>query len=230
MSTPEGQATATERAVQRTVDAVAEATAQVYASQTAVVVATNSAIATATELARPTNTATPIPTITNTPLPTATPTPKPSATPDGRSREQAAPPGFTVVSEDMALGVAQVSEPTQDYLQRANMFNPSPEQGNRTLMVTVAATCLKDANDTCAIYPSDFELFGSAGIIHRRIINIVSVPDELDDVEFFGGATVEGWLAFEVDRDETDLILTYEPLFGTQVYLQVSLDDVEILR
>lgn len=178
----------------------------------------------------PSATGGPTSTPTKTPLPTATYTPEPTSPPDGSSREQAAPSGYTAISDDLAIGVVSVSEPTSNYLKQANRFNPGPEDGNRLLFVQVEATCLKESSRTCIIDPSDFEIFGSAGIVHRRIINIVGVPGELDDVEFFGGASIPGWLAFEVGNDEEDIILTYEPFWETKIYMQVSLDDVGILE
>ena len=53
------------------------------------------------------------------------------------------------------------------------------------------------------------------GVAHDAEWMVTGVDGQLESTEFFGGATVTGSLFFEVEQDETDLLLRYEELFGT---------------
>lgn len=158
----------------------------------------------------------------NTLAPTATSAPTSTPEPDGRSRQSPALPGSAVSVDGMEMGVDHIQFPTDQELDQANRFNPTAEDGKRLLMVYASLSCVKDTSETCSVSRGDFEAFGSAGIVYQPIYNIVGIPDELDDLEFFGGASAIKWVAFEVGADETNFVLAYEPFLGLeQAYLRL---------
>ncbi|MCB8942580.1 MAG: hypothetical protein H6658_02270 [Ardenticatenaceae bacterium] len=231
--TPEGEEFRATSEAERQVAQTAEAVAQVTGTAVANEQATGDAIATMTEAAKPTNTPTltPVPSSTpeptDTPIPTATSAPTNTPEPTGLSRQDPMHPGGVVQLERYDVSIERAIFPTDAFLERANMFNPSAAEGKALLMVYVTLTCNVASTETCSPDDSDFEAYGSAGIIHRPIINIVGVPDELDTFEFFGGATITGWVAFEVEADETSFVLAYEPFLSDAAYLLVPDPSVE---
>ena len=61
----------------------------------------------------------------------------------------------------------------------------------------------------------DFRLVGSSAIIFSSFEQSCGViPDDLD-AELFLGGMVEGNVCFEIPESETDLILFYDPFFGS---------------
>ena len=48
---------------------------------------------------------------------------------------------------------------------------------------------------------------------------IAGVDSILSSTEFYGGTTISGDIPFLVDKDEGNLSLVYEPLFGDEFYL-----------
>jgi hypothetical protein len=48
----------------------------------------------------------------------------------------------------------------------------------------------------------------------------------LESTEMFGGATLSGWIVFDVSQDETGLILAWEPTFSLSTGY-ISLPDKE---
>lgn len=194
-------------------------TARAVALVTAAAEKTAVAVEDATTAARPSDTPSP----TSTPGPTDTP-PPPTDTPepDGRSREAPAMPGSVVSVEEIELSVDHVFFPTDADLRQADRFNPTAEDGKRLLMVYVGFTCDKSGTETCRAERGDFEAYGSAGEVYQPIYNVDGFPDELDDLEFFGGATAVKWVAFQVGADETDFVLAYEPFLSLdQAYLRL---------
>jgi hypothetical protein len=164
------------------------------------------------------------------PAATATerPAPTPTTAPLGSSRSNPAPVGAEVTINDMTMKIIEVTRPADDIVAAGNMFNATPEPGNEYIMVTISVVCNKSSDVTCQLNSYlDFKLTGSSGSVRDPEI-IVGVAgllgDPLEDTEFFGGATVTGGTSiFEVAQDETDLILIYEPLFGTsKAYLAVQ--------
>lgn len=152
---------------------------------------------------------------------TAVPTNTPA--PDGHSREQAVPVGQEVAVSDMLLKIVEIERPADQTIAEGNRFNGEPEPGNEAMIITISTTCTKPSSQTCLITPGSFQLSGSAGVVRNIIYGITGLPNELDQTEFFGGASVSGWIAFEVQRGEENLILSYEPLFSlTYAYLQAN--------
>jgi hypothetical protein len=142
---------------------------------------------------------------------------EPSPTPpSGSSRSNPAPSGSEVTIGDLTLSVEDATRPANDVVAEGNPFNPTPEPGNEFIRVTISATCEKAEDETCSVGPAwNLALIGSAGVTHDPMWAVSGVEGQLQQSEFYGGATVSGSLFFEVGEDETDLVLRYETILGT---------------
>ena len=132
--------------------------------------------------------------------------------------------GAEVTINDMTMQVLNLTRPADDIIAAGNMFNSEADEGNEYIIVSLSVTCDKGTDDTCSFSVlSDFTLTGSSGSVRDAEWMISGVDSLFEETEFYGGATVEGGLAFQVDQEETDLILIYEPLFATsKAYLAVE--------
>jgi len=134
----------------------------------------------------------------------------------GSSRNNPAPPGSEVTIDNMTFVVLDSTRPVDALVAEGNMFNPEPEAGNEYVMITISVTCEKAEDETCTIGPMwDMALVGSAGVTHDVEWAIAGVDGQLEQTEFYGGATASGSLIFEVGQGETDLVLRYQSLLGT---------------
>jgi len=164
------------------------------------------------------STTTPNPTdteeFTETPNPTRTPFPTDTPEPPGKTRDNPAPMGIPAFVDGMNIVITGIERPVDQKIKQANMFNPSPDPGDEFIMIHIQADCMKERDETCYISYYDFNLSGSRGIIHGPIINVASIRGELDSTQFFGGASVTGWMVYEVGQEETGLILSYSTFLG----------------
>lgn len=134
--------------------------------------------------------------------------------PTGSSRSNPAPAGSEVEIGDITLAVQNVIDPADDIVAEANMFNDEPAEGNKYLMIEMSITCNKGTDETCNISPRiEYELVGSSGIVHDAEY-VAGIEGMLEDGEMFGGATMLGKIAFQVGKNETDLVLIYTEFLG----------------
>ncbi len=147
-----------------------------------------------------------------------TETPKPL----GSARSNPAPPGFEVSLGEITLVVGEVIRPATEIIMIGNMFNTEPEEGQEYILVEVSTRCDKGSDDTCNISGFEFSLIGSTGVVHDSEWLISGVDGLYEGGEFFGGATITGYLPFIIGQDEIDLILKYEELFVGEAYLALG--------
>jgi len=141
---------------------------------------------------------------------------EPTSAPVGSSRSNPAPLGTQVTIDNMTFAIDDVVRPANDIVSAGNMFNPEPDEGNEYVQVTISVSCNKGAEETCLVGPMwDLAVIGSAGIAHDPEWMISGVEGQLEQTEFYGGASVSGSLFFEVKKDETDLVLRYGGFLGT---------------
>ncbi len=80
------------------------------------------------------------------------------------------------------------------------------KSGNETVSVEIQVTCDK-GNEKCEISPLEFKMTGSSGIVSNLFPASLAMKDLLPQTEMLGGATVSGWMAFEVPKGDRDLLL-----------------------
>jgi hypothetical protein len=141
----------------------------------------------------------------------------------GTSRSNPAPVGSEVTTDDMAFKILSVIRPADDIIEAGNMFNTEAESDQEYVLLELQITCKKSVDDQCII--SSFwnvSLVGSSGIGYDPELFVTGVDGLLESIEFYGDATVSGYIPFIIKQSDTDLILVYEPLlFGDTVYLAV---------
>jgi hypothetical protein len=144
--------------------------------------------------------------------------------PAGQSRSNPAPIGSRVTLGDVTLSVTGVTRPADDIVREGNIFNPQADDGMEYILVRVALTCNKGADQTCAVAPLvDLHLVGSRGVEYQPRILLAGVSGVMEGGEWFGGATLEAYLPYIVGQDESGLILIYQPLLSPSgAYLRVE--------
>lgn len=141
----------------------------------------------------------------------------------GTSRSNPAPEGSEVVTDDMAFKILSVIRPADDIIEAGNMFNTEPESDQEYVLLELQITCMKSVDDQCSISSFwNIALIGSSGIEYDPEWVVSGVEGLLESIDFYGDATVSGYIPFIIKQSDTDLILVYEPLlFGDTVYLAV---------
>ncbi len=92
----------------------------------------------------------------------------------------------------------------------------------RLPLLWIAATCGLPPESSCRLGGLEFSLVDTAGIAHNPRLLMAGVAEKFEGSEFFGGATKQGYLIFEVEGEPADYVLKYEALFGGEAYLRLE--------
>lgn len=157
-----------------------------------------------------------------TPTPSPTPEPSPpvalptvTATPTLPPFEPVAP-GEEDWANGMTMRVEGLTRPADAIVERSSSFNPPPDPGHEYVLVELAITCERSEGETCLYSPLiNFDLLGDAARYTPQIF-LMDVPGLLEGGEIAAGGSVSGAMAFVIDQDETDLVLMYQNLMGTE--------------
>jgi len=117
----------------------------------------------------------------------------------------------------MALTITGATRPADLIVAQGNMFNKKPEAGKEYVMIELAATCEGKTDQKCSINPFFFKAVGSAGVVADYGF-VTGVPGSLESGEFFGGAKKVGKLFFIIGKDETNIVLIFNQLLGSDIY------------
>ena len=165
----------------------------------------------------PTREATRMPTATLVPTASSTPTPVPTATPEpGVSVTRPLPPSSVFVSAGWDVRVLEVmrGDTAAQAIHSANQFNKAAPEGHEYVLVRVRVKSVHTDQTSHEIRAGDFRLVGVARTEYSPP-GIVA-PEPRLGAEVFAGGEVEGWIVFMVVKDETQLILIWDPLMDTQ--------------
>ena len=154
--------------------------------------------------------------------------PAPPRTPPndlGAAQGAPAPPGAAVVTDRFALQVVEFvrGDEATARLKEADPFTPDPLPGQEHALLRIRATNVGAEEIPVAITLDDFVLVGSGDVRYAQT-GLVPPAPELD-ARLYPRGTVEGYLAFEIQRNEADLIAIYEPIAEPDVeprYLAVA--------
>lgn len=139
------------------------------------------------------------------------------------SQGSPAPLGTAVSIDHMSLKVTGLIRPADALVAKGNMFNATPAAGQEYVFVNLSATCRLSHGETCGISDSDFKMVGSSGHSHEAQTFLAGVSGLLGSAEFNGGVTRSGYVAFFVDKGETNLVLDFAPfLSNEEVYMAVG--------
>jgi hypothetical protein len=130
--------------------------------------------------------------------------------------------GESVVADNkLQLTVLTVERDAWTRIHEANMFNPEPGEGMEYIIVTIQVRNLAAPTDTRIVSEFHFRVTGDRGIVYSQPFVVIE-RKELN-AEFFGGATIEGQIPFEVGQEEKNLVLVYDPGLGSTVrYLSLG--------
>ena len=155
------------------------------------------------------------------PLPTSTEKPTEEA-PLGTRRDNPAPVGSEVLSDDMKFLVLSVIRPADDVVKKGNQFNSDAEEGKEYLFIEISITCALSNVEKCSFNTFTLKALGSLGIEYDAEWFVSGVDGLLESTEFYGDSTITGYVPFIVGIDETDVLLVYEPiLWGDTFYLSL---------
>ena len=142
---------------------------------------------------------------------TATDVPADSDTAGDRgTRAEPLPVGSTIASNDFSIEIVEIlrGEPALDNLLAANDFNDPPAEGKEYVQLHILST-YEGTDPDAESATWDFRLTGSSGVSFDRAQVFQAEPGL--DVALGTGETADGWVAFEVPADETDLMVIYRP-------------------
>lgn len=152
-------------------------------------------------------------------VPTAENT-KPSANSGSNSRTNPAAIGaslpFTVkdIIDDYGgtVSVSQVirGEQAWQMIQEANLFNEEPKSGYEYLLVKAKVAITKNAKPDAAVdlWGGDFTLISTSGTAYEY--PLVVTPDPVLDASIYVGSSNEGWVAFEVKKNDESPLIVFE--------------------
>lgn len=165
-------------------------------------------------------TATPVPTSTSTPTPAPTPTPEP-----GLSVSRPLPPASVFASMGWEVRVLEVvrGDVAAQAMRDANRFNDEAAPGAEYVLVRLHVKSVHPDQASHQIRGGDFRLVGSKRTEYMSPGQVE--PEPRLEAEVFAGGEVEGWIVFQVAKDEDQLILIWDPLVDTEtkrIYVALS--------
>lgn len=155
---------------------------------------------------------------------TAAPTFTPKPAPLGATRDQPYPVDTVVdVGGDTQISIISVTRPADEIVVAGNMFNNTPEPNLEYVIVKLHVQCNKPTNEKCDFSTYELKTVGANGRVQDQVF-VAGVPEELEAFsEMFGGASIEGSLVFLATKDDSKVVLFYEPLiFGDPVYIALQ--------
>jgi hypothetical protein len=154
------------------------------------------------EAAQPTETSAPLD--TPQPVEANTPTPQPA----GMGRSNPYPPADIVSAPnwDFQVTAFQRGNEAWNSLQTADSTNPAAPDGQEYVLVKIKAKSTYGDQDKHPISVNDFKVTGDQMIAYETDDIVVAPPPALD-ANLAAGEQTEGWSAYLVKKDETNLIL-----------------------
>jgi hypothetical protein len=142
--------------------------------------------------------------------------------PVGTVRSNPAPKGSIITADNMDFSVLETIRPADEIVMAGNQFNTKPEEGYQYILTKLQIKCNKSSDESCSISPFNFELIGDEGIIYDSEWFLAGVDGMLESKEFYGGATVSGYIGSIIKSSDTTLILTYDPFIGDKFYMSIE--------
>jgi hypothetical protein len=127
--------------------------------------------------------------------------------PIGSSVDNPVPAGESLELGDWTVAVVGFTRDADAAIQRENQFNDPPHAGQQYVMVTLRATYNGRGSED-PYFAMTWALISESGTLYEDAT--VVLPEDMIDVgNVPNGASGEGNVAFEVDRDEADSVVLY---------------------
>jgi hypothetical protein len=141
----------------------------------------------------------------------------PPASEVGKSRLNPVPAGLALTFGDQRLIVLDSQRLTQI---GTGWFADTPKEGNNYLIVKLKIDFLGDPSNSQHLSESDFDVVGNSGRVYEYEW-LVDTDTPLKSGDFYGGATTSGDLVYEIDENETNMVLIWHVGWTTERYLQI---------
>ncbi len=125
----------------------------------------------------------------------------------------AAPIGISQQVGSLTLTVDNVIRPANHIADDATFYT-QPEPGQEYLAVDITVTCNLPAEEACYLSSADFGASGAQGSSYMAEIMTTGIGRALEGGELKGGSSRSGYLFFQVNRDDSGLVMQYPRLFG----------------
>lgn len=131
----------------------------------------------------------------------------------GEERNSPAPVGETVITENWKVNILEAARGDEVWsmVQAANQFNDPPAEGMEYVALKVHVQNIGTEDIAEQIDGSYFSTTGSANTVYDN--PSVVDPDPALDAYLFPGGETEGWVVLQVAKDETGIMVIFEPLF-----------------
>jgi hypothetical protein len=131
----------------------------------------------------------------------------------GRTRDDPAPLGATVVTDDWLITALDAVRGDEAWRQivAANRYNDPPAPGMEYVLVRVRARYIRPEETLVRIDSGWFKLIGVGNVLHDA--PAIVEPTPALEARLFPGGEVEGWVGLQARAGETDLRLVFAPLF-----------------
>lgn len=111
-----------------------------------------------------------------------------------------------------AVSVSQVirGEQAWQMIEEANMFNDEPKDGYEYMLAKAKVTITRNAKSDAAVdlWSGDFELVSTSGTAYDH--PSVVTPDPSIDASIYVGSSNEGWVAFQVKKNDESPLIVFE--------------------
>ncbi len=130
----------------------------------------------------------------------------------GTDRNNPAPLGETVVSEDWQVTILEVirGEEALAMIMEANEFNESPAEGMEYILARVHVRYISTIDGSMYIDSTDFQATGDKNVLYEVLF--VVEPEPILDIPLFPSGEYEGWIVMQASQGETGLLAVYNPL------------------
>lgn len=134
----------------------------------------------------------------------------------GTSRDSAATPGETVITDDWEVTLLELKrgEEAAALLNEANQFNDPTETGTEYVLVRVRVLSIGSSEPDAVenVGSGWLKLTGANNVVYE--VPSVVAPEPRLDALLFPGGEAEGWVALSAAQGEENLVAIWEPLFS----------------
>jgi len=123
--------------------------------------------------------------------------------------------GPAPIGSPLRLGNVEVTAtgfiwPADHIVKRAEGY-PTLDRGEQFALVGVAVACRTPSGESCNVTELNFNMSGASGATYYPVFTmfLTGLRGLFEGGQILGGETWSGDLVFILDREETDLVLTY---------------------
>lgn len=118
-----------------------------------------------------------------------------------------------IITENWEISVIDVvrGDDAWAMVLEANQFNDPPEEGMEYIAIKLHVRNIGTKDEAENIDISSFNTTGDAGVLYDPAYAVA--PDPRLDAYLFPGGELEGWIVVQVAKDETGILLVFDPIW-----------------